>query len=119
LKDPDVAAAVERAIDDLRYGSVVVNDWSGQAYAMVNLSWGAYPGSPDADIQSGRGVVHNTYLLEDVEKSVVRGPFRPPLKPLWFHSHGTLDQVLPTLAQYTATGDPRFLPKVVASALRA
>jgi acyl-CoA reductase-like NAD-dependent aldehyde dehydrogenase len=118
LRDPEVAAAVERAIDDLRYGSVVVNDWSGQAYAMVNLSWGAYPGSPDTDIQSGRGVVHNTFLLEDVEKSVVRGPFRSPTKPLWFHTHRTLDEVLPAVARFTATGDPRALPKVVWAALR-
>jgi hypothetical protein len=118
LRDPDVAAAFERAIDELRYGTVVVNDWPGQAYGFVSPSWGAYPGAEPTDIQSGRGVVHNTYLLEDIEKSVVRGPFRPVLKPLWFHTHRTMDQALPAFARFTATDDPRHLPKVLWAALR-
>jgi acyl-CoA reductase-like NAD-dependent aldehyde dehydrogenase len=118
LRDPDVAAAFERAIDELRYGTVVVNDWSGQAYGFVSPSWGAYPGAELTDIQSGRGVVHNTYLLEDIEKSVIRGPFRPVLKPLWFHTHRTMDQALPAFARFTATEDPRNLPKVLWAAVR-
>jgi hypothetical protein len=81
LKDPEVAAAVERAIDDLRYGSVVVNHWSAVPYGMCR-PLGRLPGAHELDdIQSGRGVVHNTYLLEDVEKSVVRGSVPPPLTP--------------------------------------
>jgi hypothetical protein len=118
LKDPDVAAAVERAIDELRYGSVVVNHWSGAAYAFVSPSWGAYPGAEATDIQSGRGVVHNTYLLEDVEKSVVRGPFRAPMKPAWFHTHRALAELLPEVARFTATRDPRLFPKVAWAAVR-
>lgn len=118
LKDPDVAAAVERAVDELRYGSVVVNHWSAAAYAFVSPSWGAYPGAEATDIQSGRGVVHNTYLLEDVEKSVVRGPFRAPTKPAWFHTHRTLSELFPEVARFTATRDPRLFPKVVWAALR-
>jgi hypothetical protein len=39
LKDPLVADAVERAIDDLRYGSVVVNHWSAVPYGMVSTTW--------------------------------------------------------------------------------
>jgi len=47
------------------------------------------------DIQSGIGVVHNTYLLEDVVKTVVRGPFHPAVRPPWFHTHRTLNRLLP------------------------
>jgi hypothetical protein len=118
LKDPEIAAAVERAIDDLRYGSVVVNHWSAVPYGMVSTSWGGYPGAELDDIQSGRDVVHNTYLLERVEKSVVRGPFRPPLKPVWFHTHRTVAQLGPKLAQLMATGDLRKVPGVALAAAR-
>jgi acyl-CoA reductase-like NAD-dependent aldehyde dehydrogenase len=118
LKDPDVAAAVERAIDELRYGSVIVNHWSAVAYAMVSTPWGAYPGAELTDIQSGRGVVHNTYLLERVEKTVVRGPFRTPIKPPWFLSHRTLDKLGPRLAQLAATGELRHVAGVAVTAAR-
>ncbi len=118
LRDPEVAAAVERAIDELRYGSVVVNHWAAASYAFVSPSWGAYPGSPLNDIQSGRGVVHNTYLLEDVEKSVVRGPFRPPVKPVWFHNHAALHELLPEVARFTATRHPRSLAKLLVAAAK-
>ncbi|MDP6945602.1 MAG: aldehyde dehydrogenase, partial [Myxococcota bacterium] len=84
LKDPAVAAAVEEAVSDLRYGAVAVNHWPALAYGMVTTTWGAYPGHPLHDIQSGRGVVHNTFMFERVEKTVVRGPFRMSPKPPWF-----------------------------------
>jgi acyl-CoA reductase-like NAD-dependent aldehyde dehydrogenase len=118
LRDPEIAEAVERAIDDLRYGSVVVNHWSGVAYGMVSTSWGGYPGAPRNDIQSGQGVVHNTYLLERIEKSVVRGPFRPPLTPVWFHTNKTVAQLGPKLAQLTASGELRHVPGVAWAAAR-
>ncbi|MTV27279.1 aldehyde dehydrogenase [Nitriliruptoraceae bacterium ZYF776] len=118
LKDPLIAEAVERAIDDLRYGSVVVNHWAAVPYAMVSTTWGAYPGHELTDIQSGRGVVHNTYLLEDVEKSVCRGPFRMPMKPPWFHTHRQLQPLGRALAAFTATRDPKVLPKLLWAAAR-
>jgi hypothetical protein len=76
LKDPAVAAAIDRAVADLRYGTVGVNVWALTAYGLASLPWGGYPGSPAHDIQSGVGWVRNTYLLEDVEKSVLRAPWR-------------------------------------------
>ena len=87
-------------------------------YGTVSMPWGAYPGHPRTDIQSGTGVVHNTYLFEDVEKSVCRGPFRTPMKPPWFHTHGQLAQLGPALAEFTATRDARALPKLAWAAAR-
>ena len=84
LKDPEVNEAVERAIANLRYGSVAVNHWGGINYAMVTPTWGAYPGHPTTDIRSGRGVVHNTFMFDRPQKSVLRGPFRMWPKPAWF-----------------------------------
>jgi acyl-CoA reductase-like NAD-dependent aldehyde dehydrogenase len=119
LKDPMVADALERAIDDLRYGSVVVNHWAAVTYGMVSTSWGAYPGHPRTDIQSGSGVVHNSYMLEDVEKAVVRGPFRTPLTPAWFHTNRQLHKLAPAVAEFTATRSPRALVKMIWAAARA
>ncbi len=84
LADPAVAQAVERAIEQLRYGTVVVNHWAGLGYGFVSTGWGAYPGHVDHDIRSGRGVVHNTYLFDRAQKTVIRGPFRLSPKPPWF-----------------------------------
>jgi len=75
-KDPALAAAVERAIRDLRYGTVVVNQPSVLAYMLCTAPWGGFPGQPLADIQSGRGFVNNPLMFAQPEKSVVRGPFR-------------------------------------------
>jgi acyl-CoA reductase-like NAD-dependent aldehyde dehydrogenase len=102
LNDPEAREAVERAIDRLNYGSVVVNHWSAAPYAMVSPPWGAAPGSTPSDIQSGNSVVHNTFLLEDVQKTVVRGPFHPPIRPPWFHTHRTLNRLLPRTAPLLA-----------------
>lgn len=121
LKDPDTAAAVEWAVEHLRYGTVVVNHWSGAAgYALVSTPWGAYPGNPLDDIQSGRGWVHNTFLLDDsqIDKTVVRGPFRTPVKPPWFLSYGRLRELGERLLELEATGDLRHLPGVMWSLVR-
>jgi len=115
LDDPESREAVERAIDRLGYGSVVVNHWSAAPYAMVSPPWGAAPGATPSDIQSGVGFVHNTYLLEDVAKTVVRGPFRPPVAPPWFHTHRTLNRLLPRMARFLVDRDPRALPGLLLS----
>lgn len=118
LDDPAVAAALERAIGGLAYGSVVINHFAGAAYAFVSPPWGGHPGSSAGGGQSGHGMVHNTYMVEDVEKTVVRGPFRPSITPVWFHTHRTAHELLPKLADLTATQQRRRLPSVLWRAAR-
>ena len=118
LKDPAVAAALDRAIAGLRYGTVAVNCWSAAAYGMITTTWGAYPGATDEDIQSGRGVVHNSLMLERVQKSVVRAPFKAPFKPVTFHTHRTLDEVGPRVTDLEATGDMSAVPSLLWHAMR-
>ncbi|WP_434811391.1 aldehyde dehydrogenase family protein [Microbacterium sp. bgisy189] len=81
LIDPVTQAALgdgfERAIADLRYGTVAVNAWTAFGFLTPTATWGAYPGGTLADAPSGLGIVHNALLLDDVERTVVRGPFRP------------------------------------------
>jgi acyl-CoA reductase-like NAD-dependent aldehyde dehydrogenase len=75
LEDPRIAAAVDRAVENLRYGTVVVNDWGVLAYMLMTTPWGGYPGQDIYDVQSGIGMVNNTLMFDNPKKSVVRAPF--------------------------------------------
>lgn len=119
LKDPAGAAAVDRAIAQLRYGTIGLNTWAGTGYGLMSTTWGAFPGHPLDDIQSGRGVVHNTYMLEDPQKTVIRAPFRMGKKPAMAHDWQTFPRMARRLLQLEATGDWRQLPGIVADAIRA
>lgn len=81
LIDPDTQAGLgdgfERAVADLRYGTIAVNAWTAFGFLTPTATWGAFPGGDLADAPSGLGVVHNALLLDHVERTVVRGPFRP------------------------------------------
>ena len=65
------------AVARLKYGTVGVNVWSGVGFLIAQGSWGAFPGHERDDIQSGAGVVHNAYLFDRPQKTVVKGPFAP------------------------------------------
>ncbi len=118
MKDPAVAAAVEQAIADLRFGCVVVNHWPALSYALVTTTWGAFPGHDIYDIRSGMGVVHNTLLYDKPQKSVVRGPFRMFPKPPWFATHRTAHQLGEKLLHFEAKPSFAKLPGVVFAAMR-
>jgi acyl-CoA reductase-like NAD-dependent aldehyde dehydrogenase len=102
LKDPGIASAFDRAVADLRYGTVSVNHWAAIGFGLVVTPWGAFPGHTPQDIKSGVGVVHNTLMFDKVQKSVVRGPFRVWPKPVWFATHKTAHRVTPKLSDFEA-----------------
>lgn len=118
LRDAAASAAIEKAIADLRYGTVAVNAWSGIGYLLTSTTWGPYPGHQPDDIQSGVGVTHNTYLFDEHEKSVIRAPFRSVLKPLWFADHRQAHTVTRYLTEFEADPKPWKLAPIVAAALR-
>ncbi|MEM9697141.1 MAG: NAD-dependent aldehyde dehydrogenase, partial [Myxococcota bacterium] len=82
-----LGARFDQAIADLRYGGIAINCWSGLNYGLVNATWGAFPGHPLDDIESGQGVVHNGLLLDHPQKSVVRAPFIMKPTPAWMTDH--------------------------------
>ena len=100
LRDNQVRGAFDSAIEDLQFGTVAINHWAALNYALVSTTWGAFPGHPPHDVQSGTGVVHNTYMFEKPEKTVLRGPFRPFPKPVWFASHKRKHQLGPALFRF-------------------
>jgi acyl-CoA reductase-like NAD-dependent aldehyde dehydrogenase len=118
LKDPRVAEALERAITRLRYGAVTVNSWSGFIFAFGSPPWGAYPGSTPVDIQSGNAWVHNTAMLEGIEKAVLRHPLTIVPKPATFPSHRTAHTLMRRITSLEERASWSKVPGVVAAAMR-
>lgn len=118
LADPSVAKAVDKAIADLRFGSVAVNHWPALSYAFVSTTWGAYPGHTIYDVRSGIGTVHNTYMFEKPEKSVVRGPFKVFPKPAWFNDHKTSHAIGPKLMRLYREPSLDKIPGLLFEAIR-
>jgi acyl-CoA reductase-like NAD-dependent aldehyde dehydrogenase len=119
MKDPSVAAAIDRAVDRLRYGAIGVNAWHALAFAMGTTTWGAYPGHPRTDIQSGTGVVGNAAMFDLPQKSVVRGPFRSRPKPPWFATAARSYDVMRRFVAFEARPSFGKVPGLLAGALRA
>jgi aldehyde dehydrogenase (NAD(P)+) len=90
LKEPELGPALDKAVRDLRYGTVALNAWPAVSYAVMSPPWGGHPTSKVGDIQSGLGWVHNTYLLEGIDKAVFRAPLVPALKPSWHFDNRTM-----------------------------
>lgn len=113
LKDPAVAEAVERAIAKLRYGAIAINHWSGLVYGLATPTWGAFPGHERRDIRSGQGVVHNTFMFDRPQKSVLRGPFRVFPRPAWFVDNDRALSVGPKLTYFNADPSLARLPGLI------
>jgi acyl-CoA reductase-like NAD-dependent aldehyde dehydrogenase len=123
-------AAVAAAIAGLRYGTLGVNCWSALGFLLGYTPWGAYPEHTRQDIGSGTGFVHNAFMLEDVQKTVVRAPFapaprglltaRPALspKPPYFVTNRTARTTAERLVRFTAAPALAKLPGIFTSALR-
>jgi len=88
-----LGSQLEDAIAELRYGTVAINQWAAMGYIWGSTGWGASPGHVPADIQSGIGTVHNTFLFDKPEKSVVSGPFRVWPKPAWFVTNSRMGSI--------------------------
>ncbi|MFB7891652.1 aldehyde dehydrogenase family protein [Microbacterium sp. NPDC056044] len=134
--DPATEAALgdgfERAIADLRYGDIAINTWTAFNFLTARLTWGGFPGATLADVSSGIGVVHNALLLDRVERSIARGPFRPfprsvgkggvftilPTPP-WFVSSRTGAEVCAGLTRYLVDGKLPGLVKTLTKAMQA
>jgi acyl-CoA reductase-like NAD-dependent aldehyde dehydrogenase len=111
-------AELETAIAQLRYGAIGINLWSGVIFGIPACTWGAFPGNTPKDIQSGQGVVHNAYLFDHPQKSVVRAPFRIFPTPPWFAQHRTLREMAIHYTQLQAQPSFSNLLKVFWAAIR-
>lgn len=67
----------EKLLAELRYGTIAINAWAGLGFLMAQVPWGAYPGHTLDDVQSGIGNVHNSFMFDKVERTIIKAPFRP------------------------------------------
>ena len=75
-------------VQELKYGTVAINEWPALGFIIPTMPWGGYPGNKDSDIQSGQGYVHNAYFFESPLKGVLYSNFKLPLiDPVWFTSN--------------------------------
>ncbi|WJY48442.1 aldehyde dehydrogenase family protein [Streptomyces chengbuensis] len=122
--------AVRTAIADLRYGTLGVNCWSAVGFLLGFTPWGAHPGHTRQEIGSGIGFVHNAFMLEDIEKTVLRAPFTPAPRglvtgdpslsprPPYFVTNRTALTTVERVTRFSAAPSVRKLPALLASALR-
>ncbi|MEI5007550.1 aldehyde dehydrogenase family protein [Streptomyces sp. PmtA] len=122
--------AVRSAIADLRYGTLGVNCWSAVGFLLGFTPWGAHPGHTRQEIGSGIGFVHNAFMLEDIEKTVLRAPFTPAPRglvtgdlslsprPPYFVTNRTALTTVERVTRFTAAPSVRKLPALLLSALR-
>lgn len=122
--------AFEDAIAELRYGTIGVNIWSGAGFLTAQAAWGAFPGHVRNDIQSGTGVVHNSWLFDRPQKTVVWGFFAPFPRslllgeahtapaPLFFVTNETAATTARRATEFAADPSVGKLVGMVASAFR-
>jgi acyl-CoA reductase-like NAD-dependent aldehyde dehydrogenase len=122
--------AVELAIADLRFGTLGINCWSAVGFLLGYTPWGAHPGHTRQDIGSGIGFVHNAFMLEDIEKTVLRAPFAPAPRglfagspslsprPPYFVTNRTARTTVERVTRFTAAPGITGLPAIFLSALR-
>jgi hypothetical protein len=118
LKDPAVNAAVEKALRKLRYGAVAVNTWPAAVFALGSLPWGGHPSVTSQDIQSGLGWVHNTYMLEDIEKVVLRAPLTSFPPAPWVPGHRGVRTLARRLAEFEMGPSWLKVPGIATAAMR-
>lgn len=118
LADPKTGAAIEKAIRELRYGAVCLNTWAGAVFGLGSTPWGSHPSSSLQNIQSGRGWVHNTYMLEEIEKVVLRAPVKGfPISP-WFPGHKSVDQLGKRMVDFELGPSWLKVPGLAATAMK-
>ncbi|MCH7583897.1 MAG: aldehyde dehydrogenase family protein [Acidobacteria bacterium] len=110
--------AVDRAIDDLRYGTVGLNLWAAAGFPLGVTPWGAFPGHTLQDIGSGIGFVHNARLIDRPQKTVVQAPFVLVPKPTWSVFHGNSAAALRKATAFEARPAAWRVPGLLAAAVR-
>ncbi|HAK59414.1 MAG TPA: aldehyde dehydrogenase, partial [Nitrospiraceae bacterium] len=118
LNDRQVAAAIHRATDQLRYGTIGVNVRGDYVYALKVAPWGGFPCNDVYDIQSGIGFTNNVLMFDRPQKSVFRGPFHKRPNPLVITSKH-MAVFFRKLAYFEASPSSRKLAGLMWTALRS
>ena len=125
-----LGAGFGRAIEALHYGTIAINAWTGLGFLLAAAPWGAFPGNTLSSVGSGIGIVHNALLIDEPERTIVKGPFRPfprsvlagepalSPKPPWFVSARSAATTGRLLSDFAAKPSLRRMPGVFISAFQ-
>ncbi len=111
------AAELDENLRKLRFGTIAINQWPALSFALMSPPWGGHPSTNLQDAESGIGFVHNTYLLDRPEKTVLRGPLWMTPKPIWHSHHRHPERVVWDMLQLYERPSLLKVAKVVFSAL--
>ena len=106
-------------IENLKYGTIAINEWAAIGYIIPQLPWGGFPGNKDNDIQSGQSVVHNSMLFESPLKGIVETKFRISrlIDPPWFITNKKSRRLFMNLTYFQINNTKINLIKLIFSAL--
>ncbi len=123
-------AKFETILAELRYGCIAVNAWTALGFLIPQAPWGAFPGHTLDDVRSGIGFVHNSFMFDRPERTIVTAPFRPfprnvlsggltmlP-RPPWFVTNTRQHVVARLLTSFQFKPSFAKLPRIFANALR-
>lgn len=105
-RDTGAARAIDRALVELRYGTVAVNVWPAVSFGLGAPPWGGAPGAKLSDAQSGIGWGHNALLLDGVHKVVIRSPLLSFPEPFWCPGHRALAELGRSFAELEGAPSP-------------
>jgi aldehyde dehydrogenase (NAD(P)+) len=88
-------------------------------FGLGTAPWGGHPSSSLDDIQSGRGWVHNTFMLEGIEKCVLRAPVKAFPPAPWFPGHRSVHQLGQKLVEFEYAPSWLKVPGLATAAMRA
>ncbi|MEM1237159.1 MAG: aldehyde dehydrogenase family protein [Pseudomonadota bacterium] len=120
----------DEIVSELRYGSIGINAWMGAGFLLTRTPWGAFPGHTLDDVQSGIGTVHNSFMFDSTERTVVRAPWAPFPRsfavgefsllpnPPWFINNRTADKTARGLVGFLRKPSIFKLPGIFWNALR-
>lgn len=86
-RDDGRRGLLQNKLDELRFGAVSINQWSAIVFALMSPPWGGCSGGTLSDPLSGIGWVHNTFMLTDIDKTVLEAPLCVLPRPVWSPKH--------------------------------
>jgi hypothetical protein len=117
-KISQISSSLEKAIANLCYGTISVNQYPAISYYIGLTTWGGYPGHDIYDIQSGTGFVNNTLMFSNPHKSVLRAPFKLSPDP-FVVSTRRAHEFGAKMAAYEAFPSFKQLPSIIWTVLRS
>ena len=95
-----------------------INHWPAVVFGAMSPPWGGHPSATLADVQSGIGWVHNTFMLERHRKNDLPRAFTMSPKPAWFYDNKMMNVLGEKLVAFEAKQSALQIPGLAIAALK-